>query len=270
MKSPDIFNFEFLKAHVLTLMPKPPVNYVVTSAQQQQEIESLKATLGGRRFFFVNNLENFETTYVHGVSKWLGYSENDFTMKWYLDHVIHPGKRKSIILVAVQLYNALCLGRYSLNFMVQRYSSLVALRHQNGTWLLANKISSVFQYNTENRLTAYLNEFTIIGAYDGQPLGPDFFTDNGVPETRGKQILEDTIHHFLELEFFADRELQMARLMIYHPHFTKAQIADSMHVKGSTIKELGERLKEKAEKIFHRSFSSVAEVVMFLKKEGLL
>ncbi len=116
-----IFSFEYLKNHVLSLMPPPPVTYAVTQAQQQQEIDSLKATLGSKRFFFVNNLENFETEQVHGVSQWLGYSEKTFSMKWYLDHVVHPGKKRSVILVARQLYDAVCLGRYKLNFMVQRY-----------------------------------------------------------------------------------------------------------------------------------------------------
>ena len=270
MKSPDFFNFDYLKNYVRSLMPKPPINYMVRGEQQQREIESLKQTVGGRRFFFVNNLENFETEHAHGVSKWLGYSEKEFTMKWYLDHVVHPGKRSSVILVAVQLYNALCTGIYPLNFMVQRYSSLVALKHRNGNYLLANKISSVFQYDTDNRLTAYLNEFTIIGDYDGQPLGPDFFLEDGRPDERGKQILEATINHFIELKMFAPKELQMARLMIYNPTFTKAQVADAMGVMDSTIKELGKRLKEKADDLFHRKFDSVAEIVLFLKKECLL
>ena len=56
MKTIDFFDFAVLKSHVLSLMPSPPLQYVVTKEQQDKEIMSLKETLGSRRFFFVTNL----------------------------------------------------------------------------------------------------------------------------------------------------------------------------------------------------------------------
>lgn len=270
MKSPDIFTYEHIKEYVASLMPPQPIRYVVKKEDQQREIDSLKATIGGRRCFFITNLEHFEIEQPHGISQWLGFSEKDFTMKWYLNHVVHPGKKKSIILIAQQLYSALCKGKYSLNFMVQRYNSLVALRHYNGNYLLANKISSVFQYDTQNRLTAYINEFTIIGDYAGQPLDPGFFNDNGNFEPRGLEILQSTIKHFLEMGIFTDRQIQVARIMAYNPNIKKAKIAQSLNIEESTVIEFGKRFKQNAELFFHRKFATVAEAAFFLRKEGLL
>lgn len=269
MKSSDIFDFEYLKNYVLTLMPKPPVNYVVTQAQQQREIESLKATIGGRRFFFVVNLENFELEHVYGINRWLGYSENDFTMKWYLEHLVHPGKRKSVILVAKQLYDTLCTGKYQLS-MAQRYKNWIALRHYNRHYILANKISSIFQYDANNCMTAYINEFTIIGDYDGQPLGPEIFNDDGSLEPRGAEILQATIQKFLKSGIFTDRQLQIARKMAYESGIRKGQIANEFGVEESTIKELGDRFKDNAEGFFHQKFKKVADAAVFMRKEGLL
>lgn len=266
----EIFIFKDLKDFVLSLTPPSPIHYVVSKEQQEIEIFSLKQTLGSRRFFFVTNLENYEIESAQGIERWLGYSEHDFTMKKYLDYVVHPGRRKSMIMVATQIFDACCRGKYSLNFMVQRYNSLVALKHYNGNYLLANKISSVFQYDKNNCLTAYLNEFTIIGDYHDQPMEPAFFLSTGENEQRGKEILQKTIEQFLQLGVFTDREFQLARKLAYEPYATKQQIAHELDLSVHTVDEYGKRFLTKARAFFQKQFLSVAEAAIYLKKEGLM
>lgn len=270
MKTNNIFDYTVFKSHVLSLVPSQPIQYAVPLQQQQKEIASLKETIGNRRFFFVTNLENYEIEQAHGVERWLGYSERDFSMKKYLD-ILHPGRKKAVLMIAMHLYNTLCKGQYSLNFMVQRYSSLIALKHYRGHYLLANKISSIFQYDVNNRLTACLHEYTIINdEYNGEPLGPKFFTATGEDEERGIEILQKAVDHFLQLKVFSPKEMQVARKIAYQPDIKQKQLAELLEIPIGDLHQYYSRFLKKARDFFHLEFNNTVDAALYLKKEGLL
>lgn len=263
-------DFDSLQQHVIALFP-PELDKLVVSAQAQQlEMESLQRTIGSERFFFVVDLVKFSMTHSYGVQRWLGYSEKEFNLKKYWS-IVHPGRQKALLGVALQLYNTLCTGRFALEFMVQRYSSLVALRHYNGKYLLAKKTSSVFQYDKKNRLTAYIDEFTLIGDYNGEALNPVFFNNRGEHELeRGGIIMQQVVEQFLGMKIFSTKELQTARRLAYEPGITQAQLAAELGVAVSTIDTYCKRFLHKAREFFHHDFSTASEAAAFLKKEGLL
>ncbi len=270
MKTNNIFDYSVFRSHVLSLVPPYPVDYAVSLELQQKEIDSLKETIGNRRFFFVTNLENYEIEHAHGIERWLGYSERDFTMKKYLDS-LHPGRKKTVLMVAMHLYNTLCKGEYTLNFMVQRYSSLIALKHYKGHYLLANKISSIFQYDKNNRLTACLHEFTIINdEYNGEPLAPKFFTSTGQDEERGIEILQKTVEHFLQMKVFSPKEIQVARKIAYNPGIKQSQLAEFLDIPVDDLHQYYGRFLKKARDYFHHDFNNTLDAAIYLKKEGLL
>lgn len=270
MKENNLFDYSFFKEQILAIIPPQPIAFAVTIEQQQKEINSLKETLGSRRFFFVTNLENYEVQHPHGIQRWLGYSEKDFTMKKYQD-ILHPGRKKAVMMIAMHLYKTLCTGQYTLNFMVQRYSSLVALKHYKGHYVLANKISSIFQYDKNNCLTACLHEFTIIkNEYNGEPLGPAFFTSKGENEERGIEILQKTIEQFLQMKVFSPNEIQVARKIAYEPGIKQSQIAESLGISVDDLHQYYSRFLKKAREFFHHDFNNTTEAAIYLKKEGLL
>jgi len=270
MKTNKIFDYPVFKSHVLSLIPPQPIQYAVPEEQQQKEISSLSETIGSRRFFFVINLEKYEIEQLHGVERWLGYSERDFTMKKYLD-IIHPGRKKAVQMIALHLYNTLCKGEYHLNFMVQRYSSLIALKHYRGHYVLANKISSIFQHDVNNRLTACLHEFTIISdEYNGEALGPKFFTSTGADEERGTEILQKAVEHFLQLRVFSPKELQVARKIAYQPGIKQKQLAELLEISVDDLHQYYNRFLKKARDFFHHEFNNTLDAALYLKKEGLI
>ncbi|MDQ6814244.1 MAG: hypothetical protein M3040_10930 [Bacteroidota bacterium] len=270
MKTNALFDYPVFKSHVISLVPPPPIQYAVSQDQQQKEIAFLKETIGSRRFFFVTNLEKYEIEQPNGIERWLGYSERDFTMKKYLD-ILHPGRKKAAQMIALHIYETLCSGKYVLNFMVQRYSSLIALKHYRGHYVLANKISSIFQFDVSNRLTACLHEFTIISdEYDGEPLGPKFFTATGEDEGRGIEILQKAVEHFLQLKVFSPKEMQVARKIAYQPGITQKQLADLLDVSVDDLHQYYGRFLKKARDFFHLEFTNTVEAALYLKKEGLL
>ncbi len=263
-------DFEMLKSYVINLFPDKLDNFSVSQKIQKTELDSLKRTIGSQRFFFVVDMTTFEITQQEGIQRWLGYAEKDFTLKQYWK-LVHPGLQKTAHTVFVQMIDILCKGRFTLEFMVQRYSSLTALKHYNGEYLLLKRTASVFQYDKENRLTGYLNEFTIIGKYNGEPLSPVFFTDKGKPEDeRGKIVMQQVLENFLGLKIFSVNEFQVARMLAYNTGITQKKIAAILGKSPNTVDTYCKRFLNKARAYFHHEFLSVSEAAIYLQKNGLL
>lgn len=248
---------------------------VVHEEKQLREIELLKETVGGRRFFFVIDMVNFKMMHCHGVQKWLGYSEKEFTLKKYWDSVVHPGSKKSLLLVVKKMYEMLSAGYFPLEFMVQRFSAKLPVKARNGQYLLTLKTSSIFQYDKNNRLLAYLDEFTIIGNYNDQPgTEPVIYNTKGEIETaKETAILQKVQEQFQRMNVYSLAELQVARKLAYTPGITQAELAKQFDCSVHTIKTLYKRFLLKTREFFHKNeeeLPATLDAVMFLKGEGLL
>ncbi len=266
----DPSDFNKLRDYVISLYPDQPAPVCVPERLQREELSSLKRTIGSERFFFVVDMESFEITHVEGVQQWLNYYEKEFTLKKYWG-LVHPGLQKLTHTVFVQMAEILCDGRFKLEFMVQRYSSMTAIRHSKGHYLLLKRTASVFQYDSENRLREYLNEFTIIGRYNGEPLAPSFFTNKGEPEKeRGAIVMQQVIDSFLGLKIFSPNELQVARAIVYQPGCTQKDIALMFNKSPNTIDTYSKRFLRKAREYFHYDFLTVNDASSYLHKNGLL
>jgi DNA-binding CsgD family transcriptional regulator len=263
-------DFDALQEHVINLFPAVADQPCVSQKYQEKEISSISKTIGSQRFLFVVDMTTFEITYQEGIQRWLGYPENDFTLKQYWK-LVHPGMQKMSHTVFLQMADILCRGQFKLEFMVQRYSSLTALKHYNGGYLLLKRTASVFQYDKANRLTEYLNEFTIIGKYNGEPLTPVFFNDNGKAEAeRGAMVMRQVIEHFLGMKIFSVNELQVARMLAYNASITQKSIAEVLDRSPNTIDTYCKRFLRKARLFFHHEFISVTAAADYLKENGLL
>ncbi len=266
-------NFKSLKLFVQSLFTQENSHLpeMVSPQDQQQEIELLKQTLGGERFFFIIDLPEFEIGQSFGINRWLGYSDDQFTLEEYWENIVNPQCKNSLLLIAQQMYGSLCSGTYPLQFMVQRYSSRVALKHRDGHYILVKKTSSIFQYNSKNHLTKYVNEFTIIGEYNGEAIEPRMYNSFGDREIeKEKEILSKTMQRFIDMKIFSAKELQTARILAYDPEATQSTIAEEFDVSRHTIDTFYRRFLEKARNFFGKEFRSATEAAVFLRKEGLL
>lgn len=266
-------NFNSLKTLVQSLFNEgiSDLSSIVPIEDQQQEIELLKQTLGGERFFFIVDMPEFEIIQSFGINRWLGYSDDDFRLGDYWENVVHPQCKKSMLLIAHQLYSSLCTGKYPLQFMVQRYSTNIALKHRDGHYILVKKTSSFFDYNSKNQLTKYLNEFTVIGEYNGEPIEPRMYNSFGDREIeKEKEILNKTMQRFMEMKIFSAKELQTARILAYDVDANQNSIAAKFNVTRHTVDTFYRRFLEKARNFFGKEFRSATEAAVFLRKEGLL
>jgi len=246
---------------------------MVPRESQEKEIALLKETLmNNERFFFVVNVPEFKIEELSGIAKWLGYDERDFTLKQYWDRLMHPSRKASLSLISQQLYATLSKGIYTLEFMVQRFATQVPLKHRDGHYVLAKKTSSVFQYDKNNRLLGYIDEFTIIShEYDGTPMNPVMYNSNGEREMiKEKEIMTKVLERFLGMKVFSAGELQAMRVLAYNPQTTQAQMAAHLGLSVHTINEYSKRFLAKAREFYGIDFKTTLEAALYLKREGLL
>jgi len=271
MKTFDPSNFDQLREHVVNLFPEKLAPPAVSKEQQENALSALHDTIGGQRFYFLVDMPTFTIIRCAGIQTWMGHPEKEFSLKQYWN-LVHPGNQVAAHTVFLQMANILCTGQFELQFMVQRYSSLTTLKHYNGHYVLCKRTASVFQYDKENRLTEYLNEFTIIGPYKGEPLSPSFFTNTGGQETeRGKIILDKVKSNFPGMKFFSDSELRLANILADRtPGITQQKIAEKLKLSPNTIDTYYKRFLKKARTYFHIDFTNAQEAATYLREAGLL
>lgn len=245
-------------------------NLVISHDDQLQEIELLKETIKAERFFFVVNLQTFELEDINGLQRYLGYREADFTYKYYWNQVIHPGK-EALKILARTMYESLCTGKHPLRFLVQRFTSLVPLRHYDGHYILTKKTSSTFQYDVNNRLVSYIDEFTIIGEYNGEPLSPRIYNTYGEIGAHGPQeLLNSSMEKFISMKIFSPNEFQVVRKVAYTPNVTQAQIANELGLTVHTVNTYYKRFLFKARDFFEMDFDNINDTAAYLKRECII
>jgi|GEM_PF-4039553 len=271
--------FDQLREEVLSYYNEPPENYVpvVSEERQQQELNLLKDTVHHERFFFSVNMFTFEIEHSAGIDKWLGYGENDFTLKKYWNHIVHEGNKKALLLVSNVMYKLLGTGFYPLEFVVQRFTGVIALKHYEGHYIVARKASSVFQYDQKNRLLSYIDEFTIINnnveeeELTSQSFAARITNVRGINETdKEDEILSLVTKSFNKLKVFTEQEFQLLRQIAYTPGITRAVLAGKFNITVNTISTVYSRLLTKAKQFFDKDFATVESVSRYMKNEGLL
>jgi hypothetical protein len=153
------------------------------------------------------------------------------------------------------------------------------MRHAKGYFVATQRISSVWQYNDKNQVTAYLNEFMILG--EGSFATNPYTTDNrGEPYDYQKDILERAreraLHTLInEQKLMTHREFTKIILPISEGKSTieVAELLSTKHKKlsESRVLDIRKEILVKAKKQFNRPFhGGIAELIEFFVQEGLV
>src|SRR5579871_390401 len=184
---------------------------IVKTEQQVKQLGLLNENLSDENFYFVFDLLACELNYVKNAAKVLGYPDHEFTVSKYLSS-IHPGQAIQFNMIAHCMYEILCKGIFKLEFLTQKYISLVALKHYNGEYIIFKKTTSIFQYDKKNRLLAQLNEFNKIGPYEAEPLRPRVTEANGFQkDTFERQVFQMVLKGFMEKKYFSEKEFAVLK-----------------------------------------------------------
>lgn len=262
-------SFEYFHMLTAKYLPLPEYNKQVTAAMQHNEIELLKETVRYERFFFVLDLHHWTIREVHGVGRWLGYDDDEFNLTTFLS-IMHPVQTEAHNASATILIEGSMRGDWPIEFMKHRYVTQMALRHKNGDYLLVKRLASVFQYNEEHKLLEYINEFTILDQYRGEPYSIRVAKGDGSYLNWEAEMIERIKAFFKDKSLFSFQEIRILRKYAYHDDIDSKKISDFFKIKPSTIHTHHRRILKKAERLFNRKFENAREVAHYMKDQWLL
>ncbi len=259
----------FYQSQSARLLPLPSYKKMIPQEEQNTELAHLKETIHYERFFFVVNLHEMKIEHLNGIERWLGYKENDFDFLTYLS-LIHPEHAALHNITSITLIEGLMKGDWNIEFMKHRYITDIALRHRDGHYLLCKRLACIFQYDERRRLLEYINEFTIIRKYNGEPFTVRGTSDEGKDLEWMNTFLERTKQAFQNKNLFGFQELRILRKYAYNNKISVAQIANAFKVQESTIATYNKRILEKAENLYAKRFTNARQVALVLKKGGMV
>ncbi len=252
-------------------------DFLVDKATQENEIENLKKTVKYEQFFFVLNLPERKIEHAHGIGEWLGYADANFSLFDYF-RIIHPRHLASLNMSAQSAFATANSEAFSLKFMGQKIVIQIPLLHANGKYILTKRTLYPFQIDKKTgKVTSYLNHYVVLKEYQdldaldlrvGNEAELVTKAENKALKSNQKILLDATKKPFS----FNAKEIKILELISAKPDITQKEICNALDIKLETLqKTTNRRIIAKAREHFEiEAFSSMKEVAMFLKKEGVI
>ncbi|MBO0948988.1 hypothetical protein [Fibrella forsythiae] len=246
---------------------------VVPRQKQLDELNSLNRTISHERFFCVFNLLEAKLEHVTGFGQWLGYIDEQFQIRDYF-RIIHKTSLSSLSLMAKTALLVTQAENFQLEFCRNRLIVLIGLQHRNGTYLLCKRTLSPWQYDTHRRVTAWLNEYSIVKEYDNEPLTPRVLASNGIRVEALEKALRTGIYTTLERlpanqRPFTLTELRIARFVAYQANSSSNDLASEFDITLNTVESHSRNLRAKAAQLFGQPFS-LREAAAFMRQQGIV
>lgn len=252
-------------------------DFLVDKTTQETEVENLKKTIKFEQFFFVLNLTERKIEHAHGIGEWLGYADANFALFDYF-RIIHPRHLASLNMSAQSAFETANSEMFSLKFMGQKIVIQIPLLHANGKYILTKRTLYPFQIDKKTGIvTSYLNHYVVLKEYQDLAaldlrVGNDTElltkAENKALKNNQKILLDNTNRPFS----FNTNEIKILKLIATKPDITQKEICKTLDIKLETLqKTTNRRIITKAREHFDiEAFSSMKEVAMFLKKEGVI
>jgi hypothetical protein len=252
-----------------TVLKEP---FAIPATQHTEDIEQMKKNIRNEYFFFTVNLTKASIENANGVFQWLGYPENSFTFKKYM-YAIHPSQHMTHAKIANNILQTLFRSDYEIKYLTDRFISNTAIRHADGTYLLFKRISSPWQWDANHKLSEYLNEFYLLGKFDGESFNPrsanisNTIDIQSAIERQVRDVIRNKSEEFLP---FTTQQYRILRLLAYNPDWTEEEVGAQLSISVNTVHTHSKKLLPIARDYFSRPFLSTKEVAIFLRKEGIL
>ncbi|MBA4848969.1 hypothetical protein [Emticicia sp. BO119] len=250
----------------------------ISIEEQQNELESMKEVIRHEKFFFVVSSIESRIEHAHGVERWLGYGEQEFTLEKYLS-IIHPSYLEFLTHLAQITFQIVSSKGFRVGFREQRYVVDVALRHSKGHYVLCKRALSPWQWRYDKirqELTHYFNEFTVINPYldDISPeLLPRIIDANGDKMFNLEDLLHKNASLYFEANkiFFSIQEIRIIRKIAYQPDIKSSDLAAIFKNQTGTINTLKKRIIKKGRLLFNDSeIDSAKSIAILMKKNGFV
>jgi hypothetical protein len=269
--SPFATSLEILKESVKPLK-STSIKSAISAQKHEEELKSLAETIRYQRFFFVVDILNQQIKHPQGISQWLGYNDSDFTFSFYTT-LIHPDHVQATILLSKSIFDLANSKMISLEFMKEKYTIDIALRHAKGHYILVKRTLSCWDYDSQTGITtAYLNEFTILEEYESERssgIKPRITDLYGSRLKDIELLLRDYSFNLLEdKKRFSVQELRLMRKYAYNPDLSSKEIAKSFKIENTTLETYNRRILTKFKSLYPNEEPKTArDVAAFLRRE---
>lgn len=244
--------------------------YLVDQSTQDKELAALQQGVAYERFFFVLDLRDFSIKHATGICQWLGYRDEDFGIEDFF-RMTPAGHQAVVSAFNLALMKLLTSGILRCGFAQQRFIRQQPMQHRNGQLFLVKFISSPFQYDSEGRLVAYLNEGTILGPYRGEPLQPRLMDGHQPLQTLYASQLQQEVMDMLTRTLpFSPQEWRIIKIWTRQPAWSSREVAAELGIANATVLTHNKQIVQKAQHWFERTFNSAREVAGYLVEEGVI
>lgn len=247
----------------------------ILQSQQQKEIQSLSETVKYERFFFVVDTINQTIRFPMGISMWLGYPEDEFTLSLF-NSLIHQHHLNSSMLFTKVIFEMTKSKQSEIDSTQKKFVSRMAIRHSLGHYLLVKRTITCWEIEKENsNVQSYLNEFTIWGEYDSEILNgirPRITDLFGARMFQLEELLKEYIYQELEKEKrFSIQELRILRKYAYNKDLATHDIASAFRISYNTVNTHNRKIIEKFSNIYaNNNIKSAKEIAQFLREENFI
>jgi hypothetical protein len=138
----------------------------VSKKTHQLALESLMAKIQDQKFFFIVDLSNLSIIHANGISDWLGYDNETFTLSFY-PTIVHPNHLDAMLFLGKSITEVVKSRKIEIGFMKEKFTIDIALKHADGHYILVRRALSYWDFDANMQMpTAYINEFSILENFE--------------------------------------------------------------------------------------------------------
>jgi hypothetical protein len=255
-------------------------------------------------YYTIVNLKENKITWTYGIENYLGYNTEIIQKEGVLffRDIIHPFLREwhnLFTYAALYMFRAKALGKIQIR--KSRYIINIPVKKKNDNYVFVKQMLLPFQEDENGNIISYLNVYSIVDEYRGQPLRPRFFEKLTRKEKWESDIKKyaATIVSVDENESFTDTEFRFINNFLFLAQSKESRL-DNIDWKKEVSKMMGDikqvtvrshirNIKKKIAELFLRPFLNTPESatssnyiqclthlqsfetsIIFLQKSGIL
>ena len=278
------------------------INEPSESKDQTKKIKKFEQTIKWLahwdEYYTIIDLKEIKIKKVYGLSKQLGSINFDAKNILSLRNLIHPFVRDwhSLLLLALLEGSYIDLFKFQ-DILKSRFIMNIPVRNKNNTYVFVKLMILPYQLDSNNKIVSYLNTYSIVDKYMGQPLRPRFF-EGGIRRPKMEQSF--LMYAARMIKYIKIDNFSYENFHYIHCYLTQLEkkektedrtIANILSLNENTITQRKNSVLRKATKLFSkfsaedtsqiddpRNFEtclpnftdSIEETIYFLHKSGIL
>lgn len=265
MKTSDFDLLKEIKQYYINFNNPISGPFVATSDMQDELINELISTVDQRQFFFVQSINDASISRIHGLHKWMGYSESNFQLYEYLQS-LNTSMIQELMFYSKIIVEMCSSGKFrGLGFNQGKYLTCHSMKAHDGSEYYVQRTSTPFQLTPEGQITQYLNLVKIVKPYSGEPFYMDVMD---MPRENLKMVMRRAAE-IRNRELFNDKYRAIIDLTNDRHQLSDEEIGAEIGISTDTVKKYKQRIKAKVEDAYGVSHRYFSDTVAYLNKGGL-